>query len=327
MVDTKSKVEKKTHTVKVFNLDEINYLETSWQPSFFNTIQFIKAQATDNGLVFILTSLSTKQTRAYFILFVENNAAVSPKRAPFGSFEMASDLSSNDLRALVESILDYCKSHHLMGLTIKNFPTCYNPIRATQIKNVLLSCGFGIKQDIDNQYLDVLHQAFEQQIHISERRRLKKCLYAGFELSEWIQPSPEEVYEFIRNNRKQLGYPMGFELDELKTWFINSPNQYKVFCVRTNDEIIALSLAVLVKENILYNFCPADALSYRSYSPSVLLTKGLYEYCQQQGITILDLGVSLDASGEPKPSLVRFKRNLGAETCKKQTFVKTWELS
>jgi hypothetical protein len=54
----------------------------------------------------------------------------------------------------------------------------------------------------------------------------------------------------------------------------------------------------------------------------VLLTKGLYEFSQKEGITILDLGISVDATGLSKNSLARFKRNLGAQECEKWQFKK-----
>jgi hypothetical protein len=100
------------------------------------------------------------------------------------------------------------------------------------------------------------------------------------------------------------------------------PNHFRVFCVKDADTIASLTLAVRVGEKVLYNFCPADNLAYRTFSPSVLLNKGLYEYTKNEGVTILDLGVSVDAKGFPKPSLSRFKHNLGAKDSEKQIFTK-----
>jgi hypothetical protein len=55
----------------------------------------------------------------------------------------------------------------------------------------------------------------------------------------------------------------------------------------------------------------------------VLLTDGLWTYCQQQRIELLDLGVSLNSDRTPKPSLTQFKRNLGAQTSAKTTVERT----
>jgi hypothetical protein len=51
-----------------------------------------------------------------------------------------------------------------------------------------------------------------------------------------------------------------------------------------------------------------------------MLTKGLYDYCAVNQIKILDLGVSLDSDGNYKPSLARFKQNLGADLSEKIIF-------
>ena len=132
---------------------------------------------------------------------------------------------------------------------------------------------------------------------------------------------------------------MTFELEELQTWFrlfscsgFVTQNQidqdlqsvpkniYQVFCVKDNQKIIALTITVNVAGGILYNFCPADDLTYRTFSPAVLLTKGLYEYCQKKKIKCLDLGISIDSEGQPKPDLLRFKKNLGAVNSEKRVF-------
>ena len=93
-----------------------------------------------------------------------------------------------------------------------------------------------------------------------------------------------------------------------------------IFCVKDRENIACLTLTVRVNEGILYNFCPADNLDYRTYSPSVMLTEGLYEFSQRSGIGVLDLGISVDADGNLKPTLVRFKENLGGVVSEKWTF-------
>ncbi len=81
-------------------------------------------------------------------------------------------------------------------------------------------------------------------------------------------------------------------------------------------------MTVRVRDDILYTFLPASNPAYHAYSPLVLLMDGLFEYCQQQQIRLLDLGVSLDGNHQPKPSLLRFKRNLGALESPKVCFEK-----
>jgi len=53
----------------------------------------------------------------------------------------------------------------------------------------------------------------------------------------------------------------------------------------------------------------------------VLLTKGLYAYCQENSFGMLDMGISTDR-GAANYGLIRFKQNLGAITSLKLSFEK-----
>jgi lipid II:glycine glycyltransferase (peptidoglycan interpeptide bridge formation enzyme) len=101
------------------------------------------------------------------------------------------------------------------------------------------------------------------------------------------------------------------------------PDEFRVFVVNDQSRITALSVVVRVRDDILYNFLPASHPDYSTFSPMVMLIGGLFTYCQHQGIPLLDLGVSLDGTGQPKPSLIHFKRNLGAQVSPKLTFEKS----
>jgi len=91
------------------------------------------------------------------------------------------------------------------------------------------------------------------------------------------------------------------------------PDDCIVFAVKDKDRIIALSLTVRINKTILYNFLPAALAAYNKFSPSVMLTQAIYEYCQHENITILDLGISLDQNGLEKPGLLHFKKNIGGK--------------
>jgi hypothetical protein len=143
-----------------------------------------------------------------------------------------------------------------------------------------------------------------------------------FVLKNGTNPTATQVYEFIQHNRQLLSYTLSFSFEQLRCGWTYFPIIFGVFCVRDTDALAALTLAVRVGEKVLYNFCPADNLSYRNYSPAVLLNKGLYEYAKNEGIRVLDLGVSIDSEEKVKPSLRRFKHNLGAKDSEKQIFAK-----
>jgi hypothetical protein len=294
-----------------------------WVPWLFNRPLHVTHQEASRVYTFVLTDSPTQsEAHGIFHLFVEDTKGVSPYRASFGSFEVAEYVSHANFSEWLTSIELFAKNQGISSLEIKHYPNCYNPARSTFVRRGLLRHDFEIIQTIDNQFIEIKEADFEQGLHASERRRLRKCLRAGFRFEEWKNPSAQEVYEFIQHNRQLLGYTLSFSSEQLEIWLKVFPNHFQVFYVKDANTLASLTLTVRVGEKVLYNFCPADNLSYRNYSPAVLLNKGLYEYAKREGVTVLDLGVSIDSGGKVKPSLRRFKHNLGAKDSDKQAFRK-----
>lgn len=289
----------------------------------FNTPLHVKHQKADEVYTFILTDTAT-QTEAFgiFHLFVDEQQGISPLQASFGSFEIAERISHADFSEWLTGIEVFIKELGISSLIIKHYPTCYNPSRSTFVRRGLTRHGFDLSNNTENQFIAVNKHCFEEGLHASERRRLRKCLRAEFRFEEWQNPPAEDVYTFIEHNRRLLGYSLSFSFEQLQGWLSIFPDHFRVFCVKDGETLASLTLTVRVGESVLYNFCPADNLLYRTYSPAVLLNKGLYEECQQKGISLLDLGISVNETGKPKPSLKRFKENLGAKNCDKYVFYK-----
>jgi hypothetical protein len=306
-------------TVLVFKnnpsaIEQFEFVESVW---LFNTSKHIQNQTSKSVFTFILTDSLQKKTLAFFHLFVENQTGYSPLRASFGSFEIVEDISTQAFDYLLKIINHTAIQQQLSEITIKHYPSCYNPSKSAFIKSGLLRNGFGYDKTFVNQHITVTQQSFEVGLHHSEKRRLRKCQKANFEFEEWQNPDANAIYEFIAKNRQQLGYTITFSLAELSNWFNVFSDYFQVFCVRDNNQIAALALTVRVGDDVLYNFCPANNLDYRTFSPAVILTKGLYDYCFNNQIQVLDLGISLDSNGNYKQSLSKFKQNLGADMSEK----------
>jgi hypothetical protein len=305
------------------NPNVLHQFHIRWPLWLFNTPLHVNHQNADEVYTFILTDTAT-QTEAFgiFHLFVHKQRGISPHQASFGSFEIAERISHADFAEWLTGIEFFVKELGISSLSIKHYPTCYNPSRTTFVRRGLTRRGFDTPNSTENQFIPVTKHRFEEGLHASERRRLRKCLRAGFRFEEWLNPPAEEVYAFIEHNRRLLGYSLSFSFEQLQGWLSLFPHYFHVFCVKDGETLASLTLTVRVGESVLYNFCPADNLLYRTYSPAVLLTKGLYENCQQKGISLLDLGISVNETGAPKPSLKRFKENLGAKNCDKYVFHK-----
>ena len=90
---------------------------------------------------------------------------------------------------------------------------------------------------------------------------------------------------------------------------------FLVFGVFMDDYMLAATVLVKVNETSVYHFMPASMVEfqhYRKYSPMVFLVNGLYGWCRQNQINLLDLGTSY-VDKKLKASLVQFKEHIGGE--------------
>ena len=293
------------------------------QPGFFfNNADHIGQQSTGPFCVITALNQTTGQADARCTFFVEPHRAVSPISAPFGSIEFTRNLPEAVLSALIDALIDEARSTGAPTLQLVNYPHCYAPEQAHRLTEQLLLRGFRVVSADETFFLPITSSAFKDTIDASERRRLHKCQRAGFQFAHWRCPDVDTVTSFLVQTRRQQGYNLNLSAERLSDLLRSFPEQFPVFVVTDGPTLTALTIAVRVRDDILYNFLPASDPNYRAYSPMVLLTDGLFRYCQQQHIQLLDLGTSLDANHQPKASLMRFKRNLGAQESPKLTFEK-----
>ena len=289
---------------------------------FFN--EFPHLQQQQNGRFYLLTAVNqtTRQAEARCAFFVGSNEAVSPGAAPFGSIEFAETLPDKVLDKFLRGLATTARATKATVLRLINYPHCYAPQQANRLTGMLLRHGFRVREANQNFFLLVDSHSFISIIEPQERRRLRKCQRAGFTCSYWKTPDIATVVSFLKTTRQQQGYRLTICPERLTDLLQMFPNQFLIFAVTDGSHLAAVSVAVQVRHDILYNFMPASHPAYRTFSPMVMLMDGLFTYCQQQNIRLLDLGVSLDNDRQPKPGLMRFKRNLGALESPKLVFEK-----
>lgn len=289
----------------------------------FNEARHISQQSDRPFHTIIAVNADTGQAEARYTFFLESTIATSPMAAPFGSIEFAENLPDFVLDEFLQTLLQTANDVGASTLRIVNYPHCYAPRQAVQLTKLLTERGFSITEMHENAYLPVTHESFEQTIVAAERRRLRKCQRADFQFKQWTNPDIDLVTAFIIETRRLQDYQLSLSAERLASLLHLFPDEFGVFVVNDQSRIIALSVVVRVRGDILYNFLPVSHPDYRTFSPMVMLIDGLFTYCQQEGIRLLDLGVSLDGTNQPKPSLIRFKQNLGAQVSPKLTFEKS----
>lgn len=297
------------------------YFPLSFEGFLFNEPDQIESQLCAFH-IFHLTDGKTSFAR--FILFIKNGEGKSPYRAPFGSIEFDPDLKYEELIFFINGIDEFCKNNDLKTLSIISYPECYSPSNSQMLTRALLENGFIVTISDLNFHVEIVDQDFEDMVHESEKRRLKKCLKENFELKIETSPDIDEMFALIKDNRESKGFPISMKSEELKSLFENYPGKYFAFTLRDENKLIALSIGVKVNSKILYYFLPADHPMYKNYSPIVVVIKGMYDFCRENKYEMLDFGIAT-AAGVPNEGLIRFKENLGAKGSLKLSFLKKYQ--
>lgn len=167
----------------------------------------------------------------------------------------------------------------------------------------------------------ILSEDFVKNLHLSAHRRLKKAQKAGFTATHWENLNLDTAYQFIAEARKRKGYPLTLTCEQFQEMFALFPANYAIFIVKSpTDEIAALTVTVKINAQVLYNFYPADAEKYLTYSPMIFLLEYLHTWAGRQGFEVLDLGIATE-NGVQNEGLIRFKEHLGAIKSLKNTLM------
>ncbi|GLU55918.1 hypothetical protein Dfri01_53790 [Dyadobacter frigoris] len=206
---------------------------------------------------------------------------------------------------------------------IKTAPSCYDDVKTNELLTSAYElAGYNVTDKFINYHIQISPSPFFENITAAEVRRLAKCKKSGFRAGLYYNPDVKIVFDFIEKSRAAKGYLMSMTFEQLDILINKFPGQCQIFVVTDEGTIIALTVTIVVCKKVLYNFLPADLPAYKSFSPMVYLTETVYNYCQKEEITILDLGISLDHDGIEKPDLLKFKKNLGGKKSLKVTFEK-----
>lgn len=295
----------------------------AFQPDLFNTSRHLKTQG-DKIFSFLLYRNDYPQILAsiHFFKSTDRPEFHSPIRASFGGISCHEDCTDEALIFLLSCVIKTAIDQNQKFLTITTRPSCYNPKLHKRLNQIYLKAGFRNYKVQRNLHIEVSPYPFSETISRQESRRLNKCLKEGFLAGKEETHPDTTLYNFIRDSFNEKEYPLSISENQLLNLFTQFPNEVLLFTVRHQSQLIAVSVAIRISPGVLYNFLIADLISYRSFSPVVMLYHELYHYCQNQQITILDQGISVDNHGIEKPDLIRFKKNVGGKESLKITYQK-----
>jgi len=263
---------------------------------------------------------------AHIAFSVENGIAFSPNKLPFGGLEVSSELTKDDIGDFLKAIEEKCKELTIKELIIHQAAFAYTD--QTESSAALKAEGYVTTQNRVFHSIQVDEVQLFDKMHRMEQRKLKKAQAAGAEFRVFKKSEQADAFQQLVQFRKMAGKPASMSADDLEKASHENPNVYSVFGLFIEEHMVAGTVAVRVNKESLYHFMPAQMTSfadhqpYKQYSPMVMLVACMYQWCQKEGIKLLDLGTSY-VDDKLKDSLVRFKENIGGKACSALSWQKT----
>ncbi|RSK50272.1 hypothetical protein [Hymenobacter rigui] len=295
-----------------------------YQPWLYHTPEHLALQLSPGErLHFFLEEPALSCTVAQLSVFLsaDGQEARSPWQAPFGGVQAGPTLPAAVLREMLLAVEAELRERGVRHFTLRLPAFAYEPAAASRLTEVLRQLDYQVALAELNNHLP-LDREFRAGLHPSERRRLLKCERHGLRFEQEPPLLLPLAYEFLRRCRQEKGQDLSMTLEQLQTLFRTLPGHVFLFSVRdAAGEWAALTIAIRVRADVLYNFYPASPLAYNTLSPVVLLNAGLHAFGQASGMRLLDLGTSTLPEGL-NHSLLQFKRHLGGVPSLKLTLEK-----
>lgn len=304
--------------VKVFPLADAPLPPTA--PWLFSRPEHLAIQTPDVIYSFILTYKDSGCILAVFHCCSGPDGWISPPCAPFGGIVPLQNCRESDLVFLLHCVRNWISEKQGQKLTIKTAPSSYDPISHELCHNSYLGAGFYPNHTYSSHYIPIGDLTFEQVIEPSERRRLFKGRKMGFKIDKETGRLSPELSLLLLKCYAEHDYRLSLPIERLMVLIHQFPEQLVVFSSWNTGTPIALLIAIQVNSEILYTFLSTYLKEYKIYSPALALFQAAHDHCRQQSMRILDLGVSMDHHGHEKPSLIRFKENIGGIACEKNTY-------
>jgi hypothetical protein len=292
-----------------------------FEESLFNLAEHRMLQAPEGWLPFYVLNTEDKTICASIYFYIESGEAKSPLRSPYGSVEFSGSVPEIKIFEFLKFFEQRLRQKNITSITIKNYPEAYYKHHATLLQVFYSNLHYSVITAEVGSVIHVNHRNIKLLYHRSEKRRMEKAVSRGFAVRQLPVASATVVYTFIERCRKEKNYVLSMSADQFKVAVNKFPDRYLLFGVFDGEKMIAGSIVIRIKKNIVYDFFHDHDPAYDQYSPVALLVAGMYSFCQQNDIELFDLGTSA-LNGLPNFSLLHFKKFLGGQPTAKFVFHK-----
>jgi len=304
---------------------EINHFRQSTHDNLFNEIAYFKLHASSaNDCYMQLVNPANGKVYATIAFYqVDEHQFSSPKRGTYGGLEIHCELELKAIERFLALSIAHLKKLGATAITMKLAPFSHNLALSSTMFNLLLRQVFELDNHELNYDMQVDKSAFLDRVSYGNNKRIRKCLRDGVTVAQVELNQLANVYAVIQENRLRRGFSVSMTAEQLGEMVSTFPDKVFLFAVWENEQrskMIASAVCFAVSPSILYVFYWGDVAGVESYSPIALLASTIYEFCQNNGFHLFDVGTSTVA-GEPNFGLINFKQHLGFSASLKPTFV------
>ncbi len=273
----------------------------------YNTVAFAALNTHKCDAVHYLV-FADPHPRFGLILGETDGRLCSPFSAPFGGITAIGPQRTSHYRDAVDALMEYAGGR---PVEIILPPTFYAPGHIARQSAALLERGTLAWADINHHYDLTDRRPAEERMNRSARKNLNTALRAGFEFRELSTDDPAnfaDVYDVIRINRIYRGHPLRMSLDEILT---TAPMMdARLFALTLGGKTVAAAYLHHTAPGIAQVVYWGDLPDYRHLRPMNLLTTRIFRQCADDGLRILDIGIS-SYHGAIDPGLCDFKESIG----------------
>jgi hypothetical protein len=255
---------------------------------------------------------------------IKEDTFCSPFSAPYGGFSTYSD--KVNLKYIDEAlkILDkYLESKKIKQSQFILPPNFYNERFLPKVFYSLIQNGYQVKYTDLNYHMNTADFKHYQTGLVDKRtiEKLKKAFSVGLSFKQVFNENDQSfAYNIVKDNRKAKGRPIYLTFkDLLETGKIINAD---FFLVYQQEVPIASSVVYHVAQKIVQAIFWADVAEYSLNRPMNFLVYKLLEFYANQGMNIIDLGISTE-NGLPNYGLCDFKENTGSRASLKYTLTKS----
>lgn len=294
--------------------------------SCFDTVDFVElnSKKVDSVKYFVFNNGKNRFALVAGLVVVDGKRVLKlPFSATFCCFsEITKDNRIEHYHDAVKVLCEWAITNDVSKIIFSLPPVFYDELHITKLSNALFCNGFSIKDyDVNFQYnLEKFDENYVSKLQIHPRQKLKNALKQNlsFEKTDDI----ETVYEIIKTNRKERGFPLWMSCDDLrKTCAVIESDFFLVRDCEKNP--VASAYVQHITEKVVNVVYWGNLGSAESLRPMNFLAYKIFEYYAQlshiSAVKFVSIGISTENS-VPNFGLCDFKESIGCDVSAKIIF-------